>query len=37
MTIEGEPMELVGDGEAIGATPITVEAVPGALRLAADG
>ena len=36
VTIEGEPIDLVGDGEAIGATPITLEAVPGALRVAAD-
>ena len=34
--IEGEPMDLVGDGEAIGSSPITLEAAPGALRLAAD-
>ena len=37
VTIEGEPMELVGDGEAIGGVPIRLEAVPGAVRLAADG
>lgn len=36
VTIEGEPMDLVGDGEAIGTAPITVEAVPGALNVAAD-
>lgn len=36
VTIEGEPMDLVGDGETIGATPITLEAVPGVLRVAAD-
>ena len=36
VTIEGEPLNLVGDGEAIGAAPITLEAVPGALELAAD-
>ena len=36
VTIEGEPVDLIGDGEEIGATPITVEAVPGALRVAAD-
>ena len=37
VTVEGETMDLVGDGEAIGATPITLEAVPGAIQLAADG
>ena len=37
VAIEGEPMELIGDGEAIGTVPIRLEAVPGALRLAADG
>ena len=36
VAIEGEPIDLVGDGEAIGATPISLEAVPGALQLAAD-
>ena len=36
VTIEGEPIDLVGDGEVIGAAPITLEAVPGALRVAAD-
>ena len=36
VTIEGEPMDLVGDGESIGTAPITVEAVEGAVRLAAD-
>lgn len=36
VTIEGEPMDLVGDGESIGQTPITAEAVPGAVRFAAD-
>ena len=36
ITIEGEPTDLVGDGEAIGSSPITLEAAPGALRLAAD-
>ena len=36
VTVEGEPMDLTGDGEPIGATPITAEAVPGALRFAAD-
>ena len=37
VTVEGEPIELVGDGEPIGRTPITAEAVPGAVRFAADG
>ena len=37
VVIEGEPTDLLGDGEAIGATPITLDAVPGALQLAADG
>ena len=37
VVIEGEPMDLVGDGEKIGTTPIELEAVPGALRVAADG
>ena len=37
VVIEGEPTDLVGDGETIGATPISLDAVPGALRLAADG
>lgn len=36
VTIEGEPMDLVGDGESIGQTPITAEVVPGAVRFAAD-
>ena len=36
VAIEGEPMDLVGDGEAIGTVPITLEAVPGAVHLAAD-
>ena len=36
VTIEGEPLDLVGDGEAIGATPITVEVVPNAVNVAAD-
>ena len=36
VTIEGEPMDLVGDGETIGTTPITLEAVPGAVSFAAD-
>ena len=36
VTIDGEPLDLVGDGETIGTTPITLEAVPGALRIAAD-
>ena len=36
VTIEGESIDLVGDGETIGTTPITLEAVPGALRVAAD-
>ena len=36
VTIEGEPMDLVGDGEEIGTTPMTLEAVPNALRVAAD-
>ncbi len=35
MTIEGESMDLVGDGEPIGTTPITLEVVPGALNVAA--
>ncbi len=37
VTIEGEPMDLVGDGETIGTTPITLEAVPGAVSFAAGG
>ena len=37
VSIEGEPVDLVGDGEPIGSAPITLEAVPGALQLAADG
>ena len=36
VTIEGERMDLVGDGETLGTTPITLEVVPGALRVAAD-
>ena len=36
VTVEGEPMDLVGDGEEIGASPITLEAAPGAIQLAAD-
>ena len=36
VTIEGESIDLVGDGETIGTTPITLEAIPGALRVAAD-
>jgi len=35
VTIEGEPMDLVGDGEEIGPAPITLEVVPGALQVAA--
>ena len=35
VTIDGEPMGLLGDGEKLGSVPITLEAVPGALRLAA--
>ena len=35
VTIEGEPMDLLADGEELGAAPITLEAVPGALQLAA--
>ena len=35
VTIEGEPMDLVGDGEELGPAPITLEAVPGALNVAA--
>ncbi len=37
VTIEGEPMDLVGDGETIGTTPITLAAVPGAVSFAAGG
>ncbi len=37
VAIEGEPIDLVGDGELIGQTPITAEAVPGAVQFAADG
>ena len=37
VTIEGEPMDLVGDGEPIGATPITLEVVSGAVRFAGGG
>ena len=36
VAIEGEAMDLIGDGEAIGAAPIRLEAAPGALHLAAD-
>lgn len=36
VTIEGELMDLVGDGEPIGQTPITLEVVPGAVRFSAD-
>ena len=35
VTIEGESMDLVGDGEPLGRTPIVLQAVPGALLLAA--
>ncbi len=35
VTIDGEPMDLVGDGEDLGPAPITLEAVPGALQVAA--
>ena len=35
VTIEGELIDLVGDGESIGQTPITAEAVPGAVQFAA--
>ena len=35
VTIEGESMDLVGDGEPLGQTPIVLQAVPGALLLAA--
>ena len=35
VTIEGEPMDLVGDGKEIGPAPITLEVVPGALQVAA--
>ena len=34
--IEGETMDLMADGEPLGATPITLQAAPGAFRLAAD-
>ena len=34
ITVEGQPMDLVADGEAIGASPITLEAAPGAVQLA---
>ena len=37
VAIEGEAIDLVGDGEPIGQTPITAEAVPGAVQFAADG
>ena len=36
VTIEGESTDLVGDGEKIGSTPITLDAKPGALQFAAD-
>ena len=36
VTIEGETMDLMADGEAVGATPITLQAEPAAIRLAAD-
>ena len=36
VTVEGEPMDLTGDGEPIGRVPITAEAVPGAVQFAAD-
>ncbi len=36
ITIEGEPMSLVGDGEAIGTAPVTLTAAPAALKVAAD-
>ena len=36
VAIEGDAMDLLGDGEAIGAAPVTLEAVPGAVQLAAD-
>jgi diacylglycerol kinase (ATP) len=35
VTIEGDPMDLVGDGEAIGTVPISLEVVDGAVNLAA--
>ena len=35
VTIEGEAIDLVGDGEPIGQTPITAEAVPAAVQFAA--
>ena len=35
VTIEGESIDLVGDGEPLGQTPIVLQAVPGALLLAA--
>jgi len=34
VTVDGEQMELVGDGEAIGTSPMTLEVVPGALQVA---
>ena len=37
VSIEGEPLNLVGDGEEIGTAPITLEAVAGAVQLAAGG
>ena len=36
VSIEGEPMDLVGDGEMLGTAPITLEAVPAAVQFAAD-
>lgn len=36
ITVEGERIDLVGDGEELGTTPTTLEAVPKALQLAAD-
>ena len=36
VAIDGEPMDLVGDGEKLGATPITLEAVPDAIQVAAS-
>lgn len=36
VTVEGEPMDLVGDGEKLGTAPITLEAVSGAVQFAAD-
>lgn len=37
VTIEGDPIDLIGDGEAIGTAPVSLEVVPGAVNLAADG